>query len=95
MKEEAILMTFEVIYLWRALPNCSKETKEKIIEMLKGEHGPVVSEMWNLERQRCFCKSSHIFLYVPILHQGCTEYWYRYQYRTNTSIFGGIRIGTW
>ena len=36
MKEEAILMTIEVIYLWRALPNCSKETKEKLIELLKG-----------------------------------------------------------
>ena len=36
MKEEAILMTFEVIYLWKALPNCSRETKEKIIEILKG-----------------------------------------------------------
>lgn len=31
-------MTIEVIYLWRALPNCSTETKEKIIEILKGAH---------------------------------------------------------
>ena len=36
MKEETLLMLFEVVYLWRALPNCSKETKEKIIEMLEG-----------------------------------------------------------
>ena len=36
MKEETLLMLIEVIYLWRALPNCSKETKEKIVELLKG-----------------------------------------------------------